>query len=146
MYACSPSTSEGGADNSNQTDIEEVATPSTNDDFTWEGYWIKFQMAVANNDKEAIAEMTEFGNLLSRSDFDDYYDIYFSQEMKEIIANTKAADVPLVDDAMEFPEGRVISHEETGYDEEGNEMGSAIMLYFGKKDDAFKLLMFFAAG
>lgn len=146
VVSCTSVASDEGTDSSGQTDISVKNQASSDKESTWEGFWTKFQTAVANDDKSKVAELTKFDHHISKEFFDENYDIYFAEEMKKIIASTKSEDVPTIEDGVEFPEGRTIAYEELGEDEEGNEIGSALILYFGKDKEAFKLMMFFAAG
>ncbi len=126
--------------------MEEVVDIRTEPDYAdWETFWTTFQKAAADDDKATIAGMTLFGNHIQEEFFNDNYTVFFGQEMKEIIAKTQASDVEKVHD-MEFPDGRSITYEEFDIDEDGNEVGSALMIYFGKQDGIFKIMMFFAAG
>ncbi len=122
------------------------ASPSVQKDYgNWSVFWNDFQAAVEKNDRETVKRMIHFGENIEEKDLDDLFDFFLQNELRDIVLKTPADKVEPANDTT-FPEGKMIAFEETGYDDEGNEMGSALQLYFGKKDGVYGLMMMLAAG
>ncbi len=126
--------------------IKEVSTlvAKTN---TWEKFWTTFQEATANQDKDAIKQLTAFGENWTEKEFDEYFAIYFSAEIYELIANTTASNIPSssmtnLSNATDLKE--LVLHESEI--EDGVKYESAIMLYFGKVDNRYALVRVLMAG
>ncbi|MFT5859379.1 MAG: hypothetical protein ACI865_001480 [Flavobacteriaceae bacterium] len=105
----------------------------------YEKGWEAFKMAVTNGDNAGISSMTrskdvDVGMLM----------LVLSPKMLDQLKATSFRDLIATDangtDQLEF------HAEETGIDEDGNEIGSAIMIYFSKGDNKLVLDDFIAAG
>ena len=126
-----------------QQTTEQPQNETTN---TWADFWTTFQQAVAENDKDKIAEYVIFETPLTQANFNEQFEMYFSPEMRELIAQTKAAAVPKnLDGAVTGEDVRNLVLSESGI-EDGVEYESALILYFGKVEGRYGLVMWMAAG
>lgn len=147
FLSCTNTSSDSSVDTSNQTDTEITTPASSIKNGTWEEFWPKFQSAVANNDMKALALLTHFGDrMMSKKRFENEMSDFLAKELREVIANNKAADIPLSEFPEEgYPEYREVSWSETAI-VEGEEYGTGLFLYFAKMDGEYKLVGLLAAG
>ena len=146
FLSCTSSSSDSSVDASNQTDTE-ITTPAPSiENETWDAFWSKFQVAVANDDMKTLATLAHFSDWIKEEDFEDEISSFITAELKTVIANTKAADISL----SEFPEEDLPEYREISWSEssivEGEEYGTALFLYFAKIDGQYKLVGSLAAG
>jgi hypothetical protein len=144
FLSCTPISSDNVVDASNQTDTK-ISTPSI-ENGTWEEFWPKFQIAVANDDIKTLTSLTHFGDRIGQKGFKEEMSNFLTAELKTVIANSKVTDIPL----SEYPEEGYSEYREISWSEttivEGEEYGSGLFLYFAKMDKQYKLVGLLAAG
>ncbi len=114
---------------------------------TWEGFWETIQAAAKQKDINAIKDLAIFGEGFSEEEFDEYVSQYFTEEMYQLIIDTSADNLRLSEGVVEAEEVRELSLDASGYDEEEDiTYESALILYFGKIDEKYGLVMWMAAG
>lgn len=146
ILACNPSNTKIENNNTTNNPIEEQSISSTSKHADWNQFWMDFQNAVAKDDMDSLIEMTYFGGDINKESFKDNYSLYFIKELKEVIANTTSDAVKESGDPMhDFPNPKEIVWEDSSM-VEGVEYESALYVYFGKVEENFKIVGFFAAG
>jgi len=148
LWSCGSSDSDTPSDVSDSSDIQDVQPTVQVDNSTWEGFWSEFQAAVKSGDSTQIKSLAIWNDTFDENHFDEMQNMYFSPEMIKLILETKADAVENTDAvSMYAKDGRQVSLQESGYDEEENiEYESALFLYFGKVGEKYALVNWMAAG
>ncbi len=147
LIACSPNTSsDNNPDDATNTNPIPSEKPQSEDE-EWIEYWTTFQAAAASKDFAKLKEMVHFSEVFTKKEFDDYIDVYLSEEVTALITKTEANTMPLKDDTGHGDDVREFSWYESSYDEEeGIEYESGLYFYFKKIENQYKLFALLAAG
>lgn len=121
---------------------EEVPAQDPVDENSWEAFFPKFQAAAASGSAIDVSLLASFEEL-DKDDFIDQFDIFFSAEMKKVIADSTAASWP---ESKEEPGVRQIVWSDSTVNEDGEEFESALFLYFKQVDGKWRLFRWMAAG
>lgn len=114
---------------------------------TWETFWVTFQAAAKQKDIAAIKKLSILGEVFPEKEFDELSSQYFSEKMFQLIIDTSADNLKISEGVVEATDARELYLDESGYDEEeGVLYESALILYFGKVDGKYGLVMWMAAG
>lgn len=124
-------------------DTEESVDPVEDEIVSRYNYdldWDVFKEAVLNNDIQGVSAFAGSDEVDAETLImllsDDFY--------KEKLKNTSYEDLNTVDQDGEMM--LEFSASETGVDEDGNEVGSAVMIYFSQGDPSLVLEYYLAAG
>lgn len=146
MTSCNNS-SNASENTGSQIDTLSTSSKKTTNINTWEGFWETIQAAAKQKDINAIKDLAIFGEGFSEEEFDEYVSQYFTEEMYQLIIDTSADNLRLSEGVVEAEEVRELSLDASGYDEEEDiTYESALILYFGKIDEKYGLVMWMAAG
>jgi hypothetical protein len=102
--------------------------------------WEKFKTAVANNDMKGVSAFASSDEV----DAETLLMVLSVEPYISALAGTKFEDMKV----NNLDEGRAFEFyaEETGVDDEGNEVGSSVTIYFTLGDNGLELDYFIAAG
>jgi hypothetical protein len=120
----------------------DAATSSSGHDgdyVDYAGEWAAFQSAMAKKDLDHINAFIQVESLTAQNLMD-----MCPPEFYPDLARTAYADLKETDyDGIGVKE---YSYQETGVDEEGNEVGMGLFFYFQEKEEGLRLVGFLAAG
>lgn len=109
----------------------------------WATFWTGFQGAVASGDAAAL---DAFLDDEMKSEFASMREMYLSEGMVALIANTPAAELKLTDNIHGLEEGEMAYEIVYNEGDPADDMGSAMFFYFKKIDGEFRLFATLAAG
>lgn len=140
-------------DNQSGKETKPVDSPSTSKQETeaqiWASFWSDFQAAVAADDMGKVGSMCHFTeSTIQQEEFEEMFSIFFHDDLKDVIENTPANQVELKDNDMTNAGGKMreISWSEEFTDDDGVEYGTALYLYFAKKDGEYRMIDWMSAG
>tara|TARA_R110002096_G_scaffold361075_3_gene554142 strand:- start:35242 stop:35739 length:498 start_codon:yes stop_codon:yes gene_type:complete len=113
------------------------------DETSWEGFFPLFQAAVATEDEIEVSYFVKIDEGIGSEEYLEQYSMFFNDDMKKTIAESTAASWTV----STSEEGVYqVAWSVNEVDEEGNETGTALILYFKKFDGKYRLFRWMAAG